>query len=146
VNRQSNQGFTLVEMLVVLAIMAVMLTMSLPYVKGSGDARILDAVAQTMAARLRNEQASAVSTNTERSIEIDLKNMAMLNPFYKLPAGIALHIETAENQIDEGSASFRFFADGGSTGGKIQISKATMKREIDINWLNGAVVVSTPSL
>jgi general secretion pathway protein H len=133
-------------MLVVLAIMAVMLTMSLPYVKGSGDARILDAVAQTMAARLRNKQASAVSTNTERSIEIDLENMAMLNPFYKLPAGIALHIETAENQVDEGSASFRFFADGGSTGGKIQISNATMIREIDINWLNGAVVVSTPSL
>jgi general secretion pathway protein H len=136
-----DDGFTLVEMLVVLAIMAVMFTISMPYVRGSGDARILDASAQTLAARLRDTQSSAVFNNAERILKFDLKNIAVVDPLYKFPAGTTLQIETAENQINQDTASFRFFADGGSTGGKIILIKGNIERELDINWLTGAVLI-----
>jgi len=129
-------------MLVVLAIFAATLAISLPFVRGSGDARDLDATAQIIAARLTQVQAAAISTNTESMFKIDLKHAQILEPPYALPAGTALRIETAEGQITSGTAAIRFFADGGSTGGKITLTKGKSNIELAINWLDGAIVIS----
>jgi general secretion pathway protein H len=139
---KSNRGFTLVEMLVVLAIMAVTVAVSLPFVRKSGDVRSLEATAQLIAARLRQTQAESVGTNSERFFKIDLKNATLLEPKYALPGGTNLHIETAEGQIIGDLAAIRFFADGSSTGGKITLNRGDNKIELDINWLDGAVMLA----
>ena len=138
----SNAGFTLVEMLVVLAIMAVTLAVSLPYVRGSSEAHILDATAQTLAARLRETQSAAMFDNAERTLSIDLKHKLILDPVFVVPQGISLKIVTAEKEVTTELASIRFFADGGSTGGTIALSKGENTREIFINWLTGAIVTT----
>jgi general secretion pathway protein H len=138
----SNHGFTLIEMLVVLAIMAATLAISLPFVRTSGDARRLEATAQIVAARLRQTQASAVESNAERLFKIDLKHGQILDPVYILPEGTDLYLETSEGQVAHDMASVRFFADGGSTGGKITLSKGSDRWDISINWLDGAVVTT----
>jgi general secretion pathway protein H len=135
-------GFTLVEMLAVLAIMATTLAISLPYVRKSGDQRILESTAQIIAARLRQAQAASVSSNSESLLKIDLKNSLLLEPKYALPNGTSFHIETAQGQITDDTVSIRFFADGGSTGGKITLSKGKSQIELAINWLDGAVVLT----
>jgi general secretion pathway protein H len=138
----TSAGFTLVEMLVVLAIMATTLAISLPYTQKSGDQRILESTAQIIAARLRQTQAASVSSNNEGLLKIDLKNSMLLEPKYMLPDGTSLQIETAQDQIRDDRASILFFADGGSTGGKITLSKGKSHIELAINWLDGAVVLS----
>jgi general secretion pathway protein H len=140
-NRTNRDGFTLVEMLVVLAIMAASLAISLPYVRGSGDARSLDVTAQIIAARLRESQALAVSTNAERILGIDLKKGQLNDPVYSLPSGTSLKVETVDNQITADLVAMKFFADGGSTGGKITLSKGNEHLQIAVNWLTGAVVI-----
>jgi general secretion pathway protein H len=139
---KSNRGFTLVEMLVVLAIMAMTVVLSLPFVRKSGDVRSLEAAAQVIAARLRQAQAESVGSNAERFFKIDLKNATLLEPKYALPSGTSLHIETAEGQITGDLATIRFFADGSTTGGKIILNKGDNKIELDINWLDGAVILA----
>ena len=141
----TNAGFTLVEMLVVQAIMAVTLAVSLPYVRGSGEARILDATAQTLAARLRQTQSAAMFNNAERTLSIDLKHKLILDPVFVVPHGISLKIVTAEKEVTTELASIRFFADGGSTGGTITLSKDESAQEISINWLTGAIVTTKAS-
>lgn len=141
----ADGGFTLVEMLVVLAIMAATLAMSLPYVRGSGEARIFEATAQTLAARLRETQSAAIFNNAERTLSIDLKHHLILDPVFAIPQGMSMKITTANSEVTTELASIRFFADGGSTGGTITLSKGESAQEISINWLTGAIVIAKAS-
>lgn len=141
-----SEGFTLVEVLVVLSLLAVVAIISLPYAVTSGDARRLDATAQVIAAKLRETQTSALFNNQENVLSMDLKKRLLLqvesNRTYAIPGDMQIQVLTAENEVLDDSAAFRFFPEGGSTGGKITLLKADLKREIAINWLTGAVVVS----
>jgi general secretion pathway protein H len=142
----ANNGFTLVEMLMVLAIIAVTLAMSLPYVRGSGAARILDATAQVLAARLRETHSAALFNNAERTFSIDLQHKLILNPVIVIPRNISIKITTAGQDITSEKASIRFFADGGSTGGIVTLSNGESMRRISVNWLSGAIVISETTL
>jgi general secretion pathway protein H len=141
----AKAGFTLVEMLVVLAIMAATLAVSLPYVRGSGDAQILAATAQNVAVRLRETQSSAMFNNATKALSFDLTHNLIIDPLFVLPQGVSLKITTAQNEMISDFASIRFFADGGSSGGKITMSKGGETQELAINWLTGSVVVTKVS-
>jgi general secretion pathway protein H len=146
--QQAGQdGFTLVEMLVVLGLVALLLTISLPYSTSSGDARKLDAAAQIIAAKLRETQTESLSSNRERSLTLDIEKglLVQTDPgkTFEIPKGVALSILTSGDEIMKGAAAFRFFPDGGSTGGRIILSKGDNRREIAISWLTGGIVVSS---
>lgn len=145
--RAGRDGFTLVEMLVVLGLVALLLVISLPYSTSSGEARKLDAVAQVIAAKLRETQTLSLSSNRERSLAVDIGKglLVQTDPdnAFEIPEGITLSIVTSENEIVEDTGAFRFFPDGGSTGGKIILSSGDNRREIAISWLTGGIVVSS---
>lgn len=147
---EASGGFTLVEMLVVLGLVALLLAVSLPYSTSSGEARKLDAVAQIIAAKLRDTQSAAISSNGERLITLDLKKKLVIQTkpdrSLEIPVALNLSVVTAQNEALLDRAAIRFFPDGGSTGGTIILSKDDLRREIAINWLTGAVVVSTGEL
>lgn len=140
-------GFTLVETLVVLGLVALLLVVSLPYSTSSGEARKLDAAAQIIAAKLRETQTASLSSNRERSLTLDIgKGMLVQtgpDKIFKLPKGIALSIITSDNEILDDTGAFRFFPDGGSSGGKIILSKGGNRREIAISWLTGGIIISS---
>ena len=142
-----NEGFTLVEMLVVLSLVALLLVISLPYSTSSGEGRKLDAASQIIAAKLRETQISSLSSNRERSLTVDIKKGLLIqtNPdkTFELPEGIGMSIITSNNEIMKDAGAFRFFPDGGSTGGKIILSKGENRREIAISWLTGGIVVTS---
>lgn len=142
-----DEGFTLVEMLVVLGLVALLLMVSLPYSTTSGEARKLDAAAQIIAAKLRETQALSLSGNRERSLTLDIGEGVLVQTdpgrTFELPKGIALSIVTSDNEVLDDAGAFRFFPDGGSTGGKIILTNGGNRREIAINWLTGGIVVSS---
>ena len=117
-----DDGFTLVEMLVILGLVAMLLAISLPYSTSSGEARKLDAAAQIIAAKLRETQTSSLSSNHERSLTLDIGKgvLAQTDPdrTFEIPKGIALSIVTSDNEVLDDAGAFRFFPDGGSTGGR----------------------------
>jgi general secretion pathway protein H len=139
-------GFTLVEMLVVLSLAALVLAVSVPYSTRSGEARKLDAAAQFVAAKLRETRAAALGANRERTLTFDVAEGRLIQSdperSFSVPRGIAIVVETADEELVAGSAAFRFFPDGGTTGGRIVLSLGGREAEIAISWLTGAVVVA----
>jgi general secretion pathway protein H len=142
-----NDGFTLVEMLVVLSLVALLLVVSLPYSTSSGEARKLDAASQIIAAKLRETQTLSLSSNRERSLTLDIGKGLLVqadpDKIFEIPKGITLSVVTSGNEILDDAGAFRFFPDGGSTGGKIILSSGDSRREIAISWLTGGIVVSS---
>src|SRR5436190_9347375 len=98
-----DDGFTLVEMLVVLGLVALLLVVSLPHSFSSGEARKLDAVAQIIAAKLRETQTSSLSSNRERSLTLDIGKGLLLqtkpDKTFEIPKEITLSIVTSDNEI-----------------------------------------------
>lgn len=141
---KSQDGFTLLEMLVILVIVSFVAVISLPYAQKSGEARRLDAAAEIVTAKLREARSLALSSNQKSSLTIDVEKRQLMGPGfrppYALPAGLLIKVTTAEGQTSENIGSISFFPDGGSTGGSIVMADGAMARRIAINWLTGAVV------
>jgi general secretion pathway protein H len=142
---RNQDGFTLVEMIVVVAILALMVVMVLLSSRRSSGVQQLDAIAHSIAANLRLARIEAIGQNREAALVIDLKrrtaHLASSRSDIEIPEDIALDIVTARGDIADKSAAFRFFPDGTATGGRIVLKRDGAARRIAIQWLTGRVAV-----
>jgi general secretion pathway protein H len=131
-----EDGFTLAEMLVVLAIMALVALAVWPDLSGGLKADI--GKAETIILKqLRLARANAIGENRETLVEIDVNNL-MVNS-EKLPSHVSLKVLYAGDRPSGGIGAFRFFPDGTSTGGEVEIRSASESRVVAVNWLTGSV-------
>jgi general secretion pathway protein H len=141
-----EHGLTLTEMLVVIAIIALTLTLSLPYAQTSGTARRLDAAADTLAALLRDTRSRAIAVNAPQLLSLDLDSRTVTRagakPLYTLPDSIGVSLTTAGDLVAEHQGGITFFADGGASGGMMELRDGELTRRIAVNWLTGAIVIS----
>jgi len=140
-----SAGFTLVEMMVVLALITVFAAISLPYTSVAGDRTRLLSTARLVAARFESVRAAAIDQNKPMSLAIDPKSRRITDSqnaqTETIPNDFALTIISAQDEAIDGKATFGFFADGGSTGGKVILTKGNRSASINLNWLTGAVMV-----
>lgn len=138
-----SQGFSLIELVVVLAIFALVTVTALPYATRSGEQREFIAFTQTFAAGLRETQMQAVAKNRETVFGIDLGRRVFVvangRRETNIPEGIGISIHTASGEVTDRIAGFRFFPDGGATGGRIVLSHGGEQRIVAINWLTGHI-------
>jgi len=137
------QGFTLMEMIVVLAIFALIAVTAMPYASRSGARQEFIAFSQTLAAGLRQTQMEAIARNRETVFGIDLSRRVFVTEGGKretpIPSIVGVSIYTADGELSDRNAGFRFFPDGGTTGGRIVLSHEGEKRTVAVNWLTGHI-------
>lgn len=139
--QEKQAGFTMVEMLVVLALIALAMTISLPYATKSDDARKLEALSSSIITELRLSRAKAIAQNRMVSLVVDLKEHTVnSSPPITIPASININLLTVQGQTPSNQFGFNFYPDGAASGGKIVLTLEKNKQEIDVNWLTGAVV------
>lgn len=142
---RADAGFTLIEVLLVLALMAIATTTVVAYVRPLPIERVVEANARELASRLRAARSEAIRRNQETVVEIDLRGrtvsragpggVAALSQGVEIDATGAL----ANVRADLGRVAFRFFPDGSSSGGNVRLRAGSATYQIVVDWISGSV-------
>jgi general secretion pathway protein H len=140
-----DAGFTLLEILIVLAIVAIIGGLALSFGVGALGKERAEVTAQEIAQGLRRARSRAIADNADRAFEIDVEARQMHVPgeaVHALPASLDVEMTTAAAERTAASAgSIRFFPDGSSTGGEITVADATQTFTVRVDWLTGGVEI-----
>ncbi len=138
----SQRGFTLIEVVVVLAILGLVTALALPLMAGAESKADTRVAAREIAAGLRTTRNLAMVRGHSEAFSIDTASGAFrtgstMSP-RRVPSGVQLVlITTTEERRSETEGSIRFFPDGSSTGGGIRLSKGNSHTEVLVDWLTG---------
>jgi general secretion pathway protein H len=133
-------GFTLIEMLAALAVVALAAALVMPLVLRPSDALRLDAAARDLVAALRLTRAAAIARNADAALIIDAERRTFESPAVParpLPADVRLKLKIAEPERAQSRGGFRFFADGSSTGGDVVLALNGKEVKICVDWMSG---------
>ncbi len=136
-------GFTLIEMVVVLTIVALALAIVVPAISKSMVASVHD-VARDVQISLRQARANAVSQQQSTVFWVDAEQHQYLthkNKTKSFPEDINMRIKVASREVQGRKAGVRFFPDGSSTGGRLMINDANVTVQVEIDWLTGRISV-----
>ena len=141
-----QHGVTLLELLIVIALMAVVAGIVIPMFGGPVPTSELRASARQLAAGLRLARSEAVSERRETFLLLDVAGKRFKVDrdarVHALPSRIELKLFTAQNDlVSETVGSIRFFPDGGSNGGRITVAAGSRKFDVDVDWLTGRVAI-----
>ncbi|MGH6891712.1 MAG: GspH/FimT family pseudopilin [Dongiaceae bacterium] len=138
-------GFTLMELLVVLAILGFTLALAAPSLNRALPGLELKAGARNVASALREARALAIGRNRETTLTIDLDQRTLWlgdQPPIRLSPRLGVSLLTAASEVTEsGSGGIRFFPDGTSTGGRVALVLGERRRDVVVDWLTGAVSI-----
>jgi general secretion pathway protein H len=145
--RRQEAGYTLLEMLVVVAILAGI--MSITYVSwrgGRSDER-LDVVAETLRLALIETRAAARREAASQSLFVNLDTREWRTPagqIGRIPDAVDITATTARNEVSLREAEFRFTPEGSSTGGRIKLVEGGQTIIVAVDWLTGRVALVRP--
>lgn len=140
-----NQGFTLLELIVVLVIMVLGFSAISMNLSSGNDSTELKATARDIASALRGVKGLAQISHKETTLTIDFAENSYTvsgnDKVYEIPQTIDTTMRTSQKDLDEadGRGSIRFFPDGSSSGGSIKLTRGKSEWRIDINWLTGHI-------
>jgi general secretion pathway protein H len=139
-----DNGFTLLELLVVLAIMSLVVAITLPNLRLPGFASDTARAARQIASGLADARQQAIHTNLENAFVVDLAQHSYQiasKPPVSLKGIESLTLLTAERGVIDGSRGMiRFYPDGSSDGGELSVKGGDGARiTIRVNWLTGRI-------
>jgi prepilin-type N-terminal cleavage/methylation domain-containing protein len=135
----SNGGFTLFEVLIVLAILSVVMGGAVFRVMNIGDRIMISQLADKIERRLTRVANEAAQSGYDRSAEMTPDLLASNDPAQSETA-VAWHWTTAaEASSQSDNPTIVFFGSGGSSGGTLEISKGAASAAIQVDWFDGRV-------
>ena len=130
--QSGNAGFTLIEMVVVLAVLALALGLVLTHGPVRSQRLELDSAARQVAGALRLARSRAIAQERPVSFALDARG-------YSLDRGAPVIWGAAVSP--GGNRLVVFTPDGGSSGGLIVLREGDRAVAIGVDWLTGRVVV-----
>lgn len=142
--RLKLRGFTLIEMMIVIAISATILATLVPNFAPAIERTKLHAAARDVVSALRHCRGHAMIKGEDAIFELDTsKNTYQITgrkKSYQIPESIELSIFTTTTEtVSDNAGRIRFFPDGSATGGRVTLIGQNQTLVIDINWLTGEI-------
>lgn len=139
-----EHGFTLLELMVVMALMALLATMAFPMLKGQLDRTELARESRDIASVFAGSRRYARLSGETVLATMDLKARTLTGP-KGLSASWSdtsvLNIEAAAGLIADDKVDWVFFHDGTATGGDVAITRTDLDPiVVKVDWLSGVTV------
>mgnify|MGYP006132307801 CR=1 FL=1 len=139
---RSKRGFTMLELIAAISIAAIVLAVSVP-----ATGRMYQSVQYAKAVRdvvtmLQSARYIAINKGRAQDVEINPKTqtLSLNDKQQQLPDGFKIFVHTAEELNKRDSGVIRFYPEGGSSGGGIDIESPTgVGVKIGVDWLIGGV-------
>ena len=142
---RSARGVSLLELLLVVAILAIASLLATAAMSGGFEGVQLRSNAKEIAAQLRYTRAHAIATGQPQRFTIDPRAHAWTAPNGRagdIPEKLGIVFTGArEVQPREGEGAILFFPDGAATGGRVQLSIKRAAWNVDVAWLTGEVTL-----
>jgi general secretion pathway protein H len=130
---------------VVLVIAALVLALVGTSISRSVSGAEMRVAARKMAASIRYTRTRAILDKQEEVFLVDTENrkyMAPRRPEVVLPEGMNVALTTARSELTaESVGGIRFYPDGGSTGGFVELEANGRVYRINVAWLTGEASV-----
>jgi len=145
-NEAGQTGFTLLEMVCAIALIAILAAVLLPIVPRHTSRARLQAYALETATLLKSDRNAAIRARADVSTLVDAPSRAIrsgaTSQTIRIPDDVrfdALLPQTCQQRAVLSTISF--FADGMSCGGTIALARLDMAYEIRVNWLTGRIEI-----
>ncbi|UHC17856.1 prepilin-type N-terminal cleavage/methylation domain-containing protein [Methylobacterium currus] len=142
----ASSGFTLIEMLVVLAILAVSAAVVPLAVGPVRERTLLARSSAALADLIARAHAAAIREGHTTRLDVDLEHrtvvLAGTSQRIRLDPSLDVFLTTAQEVGRDGRRSLLFLPDGTATGGRFRLSIAGGRapgRSLSMSWLTGAV-------
>jgi len=141
--RRRVAGMSLLEMLLVLALVAVIALMAAMAMNGGLAGLKLRSAGKSLAAELRYTRTRAIATGVPQQFELNLPQHRWQGPDGRqgqVPEGLKLaYTGAGQLQTRADTGVVRFFEDGASSGGRIDLIAGSSVWRIDVAWITGEV-------
>jgi general secretion pathway protein H len=145
-NRALERGFTLLEMVGVLALIAMMAAVLLPFIPHHTSRSRLQAYALQVAALLKADRNAAIRRGVDIATLVDATGRSIRSgataDMIRIPDDVhfdALLPQTCNRH--QVLSTISFFASGMSCGGAIALTRLDASYEIRVNWLTGRIEI-----
>jgi general secretion pathway protein H len=141
-----NAGFSLIEVMAVMLIIALVASLAITILPGTGRAK-LKALALNTAALLRRERIGAILTGRDRQVSLDGERRALIGDggdVVVIPRDVVLEVLGVDAVWSGRLAIVRYRPDGASTGAVLRLSRERATYEIRVNWYTGGVAIDPP--
>jgi general secretion pathway protein H len=138
---RTSAGFTLLEALMVLAILGLVAALTLPTLRRPPDMLRLEAATRTLMSALRFSRVEAIARNDDVIVTMHVDRRIL-----ESSTGSAIQIDqdisvemifAAAERRRSAAGAIRFFPDGTSSGGDIILTLNKRRARISVNWLTG---------
>jgi general secretion pathway protein H len=142
-----QDGFTLLEVVCVVAIMALLAAVTLPGIPRGTSRSRLESYAIAAAALLKADHTAAVREKTQIATQVNVAGKVIRSGAtgraVQIPADVTVDaLLSARCGGSASSAAILFFSSGMSCGGYVTLSSLGVRYEIRVNWLTGGVEVA----
>jgi general secretion pathway protein H len=138
-NRAS--GFTLVELMVVMIIIALVMGLVATSISRSISGAESRVAARKLVVALRYTRTQAILKKSQTVFVVDTEARTYQAPgksLVELPEGMDILLTTARSELtSEAVGGIRFFPDGGSTGGHVELVINGREYRVNVAWLTG---------
>jgi general secretion pathway protein H len=145
-NNRSERGFTLLEMVCVLALIAMMAAVLLPFVPRNTSRSRLQAYALQVATLLKADRNAAIRRGGDVETLVDTAARSIQSgatrDLVRIPEDVrfdALLPQTCNRHA--ALSTIAFFSSGMSCGGAIALTRFDAGYEIRVNWLTGRIEI-----
>ena len=141
----ATAGFTLLELLVCLVILAFVAALVPPMLARTAERSSLRTAVASLGSELRLARSGAITANAVRGVVIDTDGRSF-GPLgrparHRLPENATVVVRSAAAADVPAGSAIRFFPNGSSTGGEIALAAGNSGFLVSVNWLTGRVRV-----